>query len=101
MDSNVILMREVGEIEVNPENKIDMTPGNGYHIMLIGLTQQLKTGDKFPLMLTFQNAGKIERYRCMSPIRAASKEQRRTSTDCKSVDAYKKARSSRFFVCVY
>jgi len=60
MDGNIMKMREVGSIELKPASKLDMIPGNGYHIMLIGLTQPLKAGDKFPLTLTFQKAGKIE-----------------------------------------
>lgn len=60
MDGNVMKMREVGEIELAPAATVDMKPGNGYHIMLIGLTQPLKAGDKFPLTLTFQKAGKID-----------------------------------------
>lgn len=60
MDGNVMKMREVGEIELAPASTVNMTPGNGYHIMLIGLTQPLKAGDKFPLTLTFQKAGKVE-----------------------------------------
>ena len=60
MDGNVMKMREVGEIELAPASTVNMIPGNGYHIMLIGLTQPLKAGDKFPLTLTFQKAGKVE-----------------------------------------
>ncbi|MEO6921742.1 MAG: copper chaperone PCu(A)C [Collimonas sp.] len=60
MDGDVMKMREVGEIALAPAATVDMKPGNGYHIMLIGLTQQLKAGDKFPLTLTFQKAGKID-----------------------------------------
>ncbi|AMP01867.1 hypothetical protein CAter282_4106 [Collimonas arenae] len=60
MDDNIMKMRQVNDIELKPASKLDMTPGNGYHIMLIGLTQPLKAGDKFPLTLTFQKAGKIE-----------------------------------------
>ncbi|MFC5472399.1 copper chaperone PCu(A)C [Paraherbaspirillum soli] len=60
LDGDVMKMREVGEIELKPATTVLMTPGNGYHIMLIGLTQPLKAGDKFPLTLIFQKAGKIE-----------------------------------------
>lgn len=60
MDGNVMKMREVGEIELAPASTIEMTPGHGYHIMLMGLAQPLKAGDKFPLTLTFQKAGKVE-----------------------------------------
>lgn len=60
MDGNVMKMREVGEIDLPPASTVDMKPGHGYHIMLIGLNRPLKTGDKFPLTLTFRKAGKIE-----------------------------------------
>jgi copper(I)-binding protein len=60
MDGNVMKMREVGEIALPPASTVDMTPGHGYHIMLMGLAQPLKAGDKFPLTLTFQKAGKVE-----------------------------------------
>ena len=60
MDGNVMKMREVGSIDIKPAEKITMQPGNGYHIMLIGLSQQLKVGDKIPLTLTFAKAGKVE-----------------------------------------
>ncbi|WP_034297960.1 copper chaperone PCu(A)C [Herbaspirillum sp. RV1423] len=60
MEGNVMKMREVGSIDIKPSEKIAMQPGNGYHIMLIGLVQPLKVGDKVPLTLTFEKAGKLE-----------------------------------------
>lgn len=60
MEGNTMKMREVGTIEVKPSEKIAMVPGNGYHVMLIGLSQPLKAGDKFPMTLTFEKAGKID-----------------------------------------
>lgn len=60
MDNNIMRMREVGQLDLKPSETITMTPGGGYHIMLVGLKQPLKTGDKFPLTLTFEKAGKIE-----------------------------------------
>jgi len=60
MDGNVMKMREVGSIEIKPAEKVAMQPGNGYHIMMIGLTQQLKAGDKVPMTLTFEKAGKVD-----------------------------------------
>ncbi|SDY33914.1 hypothetical protein SAMN04515617_1134 [Collimonas sp. OK242] len=60
MDGNLMKMREVGAIDLPPASTVDMKPGHGYHVMLIGLNQPLKAGDKFPLTLTFQKAGKIE-----------------------------------------
>lgn len=60
MDGNVMRMREVQELPLQPAEKIAMRPGDGYHVMLIGLTRQLKKGDKFPLTLRFEKAGKID-----------------------------------------
>lgn len=57
---NVMRMREVSSIELKPNEKIIMLPGDGYHIMLIGLKAPLKTGDKLPLVLTFKKAGKVD-----------------------------------------
>jgi periplasmic copper chaperone A len=60
MESNVMKMRQVDGIELKPSAKIEMKPGDGYHLMLMGLQQPLKAGEKFPLTLTFEKAGKTE-----------------------------------------
>lgn len=60
MDGNVMKMREVSAIEIKPSDKVVMEPGDGYHLMLTGLKQPLKAGDKFPLTLTFEKAGKVD-----------------------------------------
>jgi periplasmic copper chaperone A len=60
MEGNVMKMREVEGIELKPSSRIEMKPGQGYHLMLMGLQQPLKAGDKFPLTLVFEKAGKTE-----------------------------------------
>lgn len=60
MDGNVMKMREVSEVALKPAAKIAMQPGGGYHLMLIGLRQPLKAGDRFPLTLSFEKAGRAE-----------------------------------------
>jgi copper(I)-binding protein len=60
MQNNVMKMREVQEVVVGPASTVAMQPGDGYHLMLIGLTQPLKAGDKLPLKLTFEKAGATE-----------------------------------------
>lgn len=60
MDNNVMKMKEVGEVQLAPDTEIVMKPGDGYHLMLIGLNQRLKSGDKFPMTLVFEKAGKVE-----------------------------------------
>ncbi|HWU99025.1 MAG TPA: copper chaperone PCu(A)C [Oxalicibacterium sp.] len=59
MTDNVMRMREVSSIDIKPKEKIVMQPGDGYHLMLIGLKTPLKAGDKLPLTLTFRKAGKV------------------------------------------
>jgi copper(I)-binding protein len=59
MDGNVMKMREVGNVDIKPSEKIVMHPGDGYHIMLVGLNKPLKNGDQFPMTLTFAKAGKV------------------------------------------
>jgi copper(I)-binding protein len=60
MEGNVMKMREVGTIEVSPGEKVAMEPGKGYHLMLMNLKQPLQPGEKFPLTLDFEKAGKAE-----------------------------------------
>lgn len=60
MEGNVMKMREVPAIELKPAEKLEMKPGAGYHLMLMGLRDQLKPGSRFPMTLQFEQAGKIE-----------------------------------------
>jgi copper(I)-binding protein len=60
MDDGVMRMREIGEIAIVPGTPIKMRPGVGYHFMLMGLKQPLKTGDTFPMTLVFERAGAVE-----------------------------------------
>jgi copper(I)-binding protein len=57
---NLMKMREVDSIEIKPASAIKMQPGQGYHLMLLGLKQPLRYGDKLPLTLTFEKAGKLD-----------------------------------------
>jgi copper(I)-binding protein len=60
MDGNVMKMREVPNIELKPSATVEMKPGQGNHLMLVGLNKPLKAGDSFPLTLTFEKAGKVD-----------------------------------------
>lgn len=60
MEGNVMKMRALDQLELKAGQKIDMKPGSGVHIMLIGLKKPLAAGDKFPLTLNFRKAGKID-----------------------------------------
>jgi copper(I)-binding protein len=56
----VMQMRPVeGGIPVPANGQAELKPG-GYHVMLIGLTRELKPGDTVKLTLTFEKAGTRE-----------------------------------------
>lgn len=76
MDGNVMKMREVDGIELKPSSKVEMTPGHGYHLMMLGLRQPLKAGDKFPMTLTFEKAGKTEVSVSVSDPTAAQNDKK-------------------------
>lgn len=54
VDNGVMKMRQVSEITVPGNGSIKLQPG-GYHIMLIGLKQDLNEGDKVRVRLYFSN----------------------------------------------
>ena len=56
----VMRMRELPDIAIAPGAEIKMRPGQGMHLMLMGLKQPLKEGDSFPLTMEFERAGKVE-----------------------------------------
>lgn len=60
MDGGIMRMREVGALELQPAAHVTMTPGDGYHIMLVGLKKALVPGQKVPLSLRFEKAGKLD-----------------------------------------
>jgi len=58
-EDGVMKMRPVaGGIEI-PGMGVQMLKPGGFHIMLIGLNNDLKSGDTFAVTLTFANAGDI------------------------------------------
>ena len=56
----VMRMREVDGIALAPKAKVQMKPGSGLHLMLVGLKEPLKEDASFPMTLEFERAGKIE-----------------------------------------
>jgi copper(I)-binding protein len=60
MDGDVMKMRTVERLDLKASEKIEMKPGHGYHLMLMGLKKPLKAGDTFPMQLTFRKAGKVQ-----------------------------------------
>ena len=60
MDNGVMKMRPVtGGLEIKPGQTATLAPG-GYHVMLVGLKEQLKEGEHFKATLEFAKAGKVD-----------------------------------------
>ena len=59
MDNGVMRMRPLDKgLAIEPGTSVKLAPG-GYHLMLMDIKQQLKQGDKVPVTLEFEKAGKV------------------------------------------
>ena len=58
MEDGMMKMRKVDQVELPPNEEVAFAT-SGNHIMLIGLSQTLKVGERFSLMLHFKEAGQI------------------------------------------
>jgi copper(I)-binding protein len=59
VEVGMAMMRPVGPVELAPGATVEFKPG-GLHMMLMGLAQPLKEGERLKLVLTFEKAGTIE-----------------------------------------
>ena len=60
MDGGVMKMRPVaGGLEIKPGQTVTLDP-SGYHVMFVGLKDQLKQGGHFKATLDFAKAGKVD-----------------------------------------
>ena len=78
MDSNVMRMKEMSAIDIPAGEEVVFARGQaqGYHLMLLGLKQPLKDGDRFPLWLTFKQAGEVKvEVSVQTPKAAAQAEE--------------------------
>ncbi len=57
MQNGVMKMTQVDAIDVPAGQTVKLAPG-GYHVMFMGLKQQMKSGERVPLKLTFELADK-------------------------------------------
>ena len=59
MDGGVMKMRPLDNgLVIDPGKTVKLAPG-GYHVMLMDLKSQFKQGDKVPVTLQFEKAGKV------------------------------------------
>ncbi|HEK1008210.1 TPA: copper chaperone PCu(A)C [Pseudomonas putida] len=74
MNGDVMGMKEVKAVELPAGKPVSLDP-NGYHVMLMGLTQQVKEGEKVPLTLTVEDAqGAKETLNVQAEVRALNAE---------------------------
>jgi hypothetical protein len=60
MDKGVMKMRPLDNgLTIEPGKSVTLAPG-GYHLMLMNLKSPLKQGDKLPVTLEFEKAGKVQ-----------------------------------------
>jgi copper(I)-binding protein len=60
MESNMMMMRRLESgLALPARQAVRLAPG-GSHVMLMGVTEPLRTGDTLPLTLTFANARPVE-----------------------------------------
>jgi copper(I)-binding protein len=57
-EGGVMKMRPVSNIPVPAHGKTELKPG-GYHIMLVGLTRDLKPGEQVSVTLKFERGGEV------------------------------------------
>lgn len=57
---NVMRMRAAAGIDLPPKSERKLRHGGEWHLMLIDLKAPLKSGDRFPMTLRFENAGERE-----------------------------------------
>lgn len=67
MQGAMSMMQPVEKIEVPAKGEAVLKRG-GYHIMLMELTRELKEGDSFEVLLTFQNAGVVKVIVTVPPL---------------------------------
>ena len=60
MNGDMMQMRHVDEIRIEAGETYTMRPGGGFHLMLMGLTEPLKEGQRFPLTLTFAQQDDVD-----------------------------------------
>ena len=58
MEGDRMMMKAIDALDIVPGRTLELKPGS-YHIMFMGLTRQLRQGERFPVTLRFQRAGSV------------------------------------------
>lgn len=67
MEGNVMRMRAIDALPLPAMQDVQLKPG-GYHVMLLGLKGQLKTGDAVPVTLRLEQGGKVFEQRVQAKV---------------------------------
>jgi len=71
MNGQVMSMRPLPALAIAPGQTVALAPG-GDHIMMVGLTRALSQGQKIPVTLVFQKAGRVQIELSVETTRPAS-----------------------------
>jgi periplasmic copper chaperone A len=89
MNNGVMTMRAVdGGLVIDPGKTVKLAPG-GYHLMMFDLKSPLKQGDKLPVTLEFEKAGKVtvsldvQGIGAQAPVAASGSMEMKKMTDGK------------------
>jgi copper(I)-binding protein len=58
-DGSMMGMQKMDRLEIPAGGSVELKPGS-YHLMLIGLTHELKAGEKIDITLKFEKAGDVK-----------------------------------------
>jgi protein SCO1/2 len=58
VEGGIMRMQPAARVEVKPGQSVEFKPG-GYHIMLVGLTRDAMVGQRIPVTLQFERAGRV------------------------------------------
>lgn len=74
MNGDVMGMREVKAVELPAGKPVTLDP-NGFHVMLMGLNDQVKEGQQVPLTLTIEDAkGQKQTIEVQAPVKPLTAE---------------------------
>ena len=59
MSGQAMMHPRPGGLSIPAGGSAQLKPG-GFHLMMMGLKRPLKTGERFPMVLTFQKAGHVQ-----------------------------------------
>jgi copper(I)-binding protein len=71
MDGGVMRMRALEALPLPAGQAVSLKPGS-YHVMLMGLKTAVKAGNRVPVTLTIDRAGKTESLQLQAPVRAGT-----------------------------